>query len=160
MDPNTSKPIGLIAGAGDIPVYFAHKARERGKTVVSVSFTDEIGQALAPYVHKNFSISPVKAGKILKQFEQEHIRDILILGKVEKKMIFQPQMFDLGTIHRRRCLAKNLRGARARQGICTGFVTERRRRRQGTQYQDEGVLEWRIACVDGRRRIAATLEWS
>lgn len=95
MDPNTSKPIGLVAGAGDIPVYFARKAQEMGMTVVSVSFTDEIGKTLAPYVHKNFSISPVKGGKILKQFEAENIHDVIILGKVDKGMIFKPQMFDL-----------------------------------------------------------------
>jgi len=35
MDPNTSKPIGLIAGAGDVPIYFARKAQEMGLTVMA-----------------------------------------------------------------------------------------------------------------------------
>ncbi len=95
MSPKISKPIGLVAGAGDIPVYFARKAQEMGLTVVSVSFTDEIGEALAPFVHKNYSISPVKGGKILKQFEADNIHDVVILGKVDKGMIFKPQMFDM-----------------------------------------------------------------
>jgi len=95
MNHDTTQPIGLIAGAGDIPVYFARKAKERGIHLISVSFTEAIGETLAPYVEKNYCISPVKAGKIFKTFEDTHVRDVLILGKVDKEMIFRPQMFDM-----------------------------------------------------------------
>ncbi len=90
--------IGLIAGAGEIPVYFAKKAHEDGIRIVSVAFTDEIDARLKPFVEKNYSISLAKSGKILKTLEQENIKDILIIGKVEKKMIFKPQLFDLETL--------------------------------------------------------------
>jgi DUF1009 family protein len=97
---NTLAPqrIGLIAGAGEIPVYFAKKAHEDGVRIVSVSFTDEIDARLKPFVEKNYSISLAKSGKIFKTFEEENIKDILIIGKVEKKMIFKPQLFDLETL--------------------------------------------------------------
>ncbi|MEE9498093.1 MAG: UDP-2,3-diacylglucosamine diphosphatase LpxI [Nitrospinaceae bacterium] len=93
-----SQRIGLIAGAGEIPVYFAKKAQENGLRIVSVAFTDEMDARLKPFVEKNYSIGLVKSGKIFKTLEEEKIKDILIIGKVEKKMIFKPQMFDLETL--------------------------------------------------------------
>ena len=98
MNTQATERIGLIAGAGEIPVYFAKKAREAGLRVVSVAFTDEIAACLKPLVEKNYSISLVKIGKILKTLEEEGIKDILILGKVDKKMIFKPQLFDLDAL--------------------------------------------------------------
>ena len=98
MNTQATERIGLIAGAGEIPIYFAIKAREAGLRVVSVAFTDEIDARLKPLVEKNYSISLAKAGKIFKTLQEESIKDILILGKVEKKMIFKPQLFDLETL--------------------------------------------------------------
>ena len=98
MNNQATERIGLIAGAGEIPVYFAKKAREAGLRVVSVAFTDEIDARLKPLVEKNYSIGLAKSGKILKTLEEESIKDILILGKVDKKMIFKLQLFDLETV--------------------------------------------------------------
>ena len=98
MNTLAAQRIGLIAGAGEIPVYFAKKARENGLRVVSVAFTDEIDARLKPFVEKNYSIGLAKSGKILKTLEEENVKDILIIGKVEKKMIFKPQLFDMETL--------------------------------------------------------------
>jgi DUF1009 family protein len=98
MNTQAAQRIGLIAGAGEIPVYFARKAHENGLRIVSVAFTDEIDAQLKPFVEKNYSISLAKSGKILKTLEEEKIKDILIIGKVEKKMIFKPQLFDMETL--------------------------------------------------------------
>ncbi len=98
MNTLAAQRIGLIAGAGEIPVYFAKKARENGLRIVSVAFTDEIDARLKPFVEKNYSISLAKSGKIFKTLAEENIKDILIIGKVEKKMIFKPQLFDLETL--------------------------------------------------------------
>lgn len=85
----------MVAGAGEIPVYFASKAKECGIRIVSVSFTDEIGQHLAPYVEKNHSIGIGRTNKIFKTFKDEGVTDILMLGKVDKSIVFKPQLFDL-----------------------------------------------------------------
>ena len=98
MNTLAAQRIGLIAGAGEIPVYFAKKAKENGLRIVSVAFTDEIDARLKPFVEKNYSIGLAKSGKILKTLEEEKIKDVLIVGKVEKKMIFKPQLFDLETL--------------------------------------------------------------
>ena len=98
MNTLAAQRIGLIAGAGEIPVYFAKKAHENGLRIVSVAFTDEMDARLKPFVEKSYSISLAKSGKILKTLEEEKIKDILIVGKVEKKMIFKPQLFDMETL--------------------------------------------------------------
>jgi len=98
MTTLAAQRIGLIAGAGEIPVYFAKKAQKNGFRIVSVAFTDEIDARLKPFVEKNYSIGLAKSGKILKTLEEEKIKDILIIGKVEKKMIFKPQLFDMETL--------------------------------------------------------------
>ena len=82
----------------EIPVYFAKKAYEDGLRIVSVAFTDETDARLKPFVEKNYSIGLAKSGKIFKTLEEENIKDILIIGKVEKKMVFKPQLFDLETL--------------------------------------------------------------
>lgn len=98
MKTQAPQRIGLLAGAGEIPVYFARKAQQDGIRIVSVAFTDEIDARLKPFVEKNYSIGLAKSGKILKTLEKENIENILIIGKVEKKMIFKPQLFDLETL--------------------------------------------------------------
>ncbi|OGW16688.1 MAG: hypothetical protein A3K09_02305 [Nitrospinae bacterium RIFCSPLOWO2_12_FULL_47_7] len=90
--------IGLLAGAGDIPVYFARKASAEGIKLVSIAFSDEIASHLAPYAEKIYSIGVGQAGKIYKTLRKENITEIMIMGKVEKNLIFKLQMFDLKAI--------------------------------------------------------------
>lgn len=87
--------IGLIAGAGEVPVYFAEKAKARGIKIISISLTDEISTRLAPHVDKNFRINIGQPGKIFKAFKAEDVTGVVIMGKIEKSMIFRLQMVDL-----------------------------------------------------------------
>lgn len=66
--------------------------------VVGIAFTDEIEARLKPLVDTSYSLGISQRKKIFKTLHQENIKDILILGKVEKKMIFTPQLFDLDTL--------------------------------------------------------------
>ncbi len=94
MQP-THEKIGLIAGAGEIPIYFARKASQLGIKIISVGFTEEIQQGLTPFSQMSFAIGVGQAGKILDTFKKNNIKDLLILGKVEKSVIFKLQKFDL-----------------------------------------------------------------
>ncbi|GJL78605.1 MAG: hypothetical protein NPINA01_15940 [Nitrospinaceae bacterium] len=90
--------IGLIAGAGEIPIYFARKASKNGARLVSIGFTDDIQAQLAPFAEKSYSIGLGKTSKIISTLKEESIRDVLILGKVDKSVIFRLQMFDMRTL--------------------------------------------------------------
>lgn len=90
--------IGLLAGAGGIPVYFARKASANGIRLVSIAFSDEIDAGLKPYVEKHFSIGIGRMNKILRTLKQENIQDLLMLGKVEKSVVLKPQFFDTSVL--------------------------------------------------------------
>ncbi|MZH02564.1 MAG: DUF1009 domain-containing protein [Nitrospinae bacterium] len=92
---STREKIGLIAGSGEIPIYFARKASQLGIKIVSVGFSEEIQNGLAPYSEKSYSIGVGQAGKILATFKENGVEDLLILGKVDKGIVFKLQKFDL-----------------------------------------------------------------
>jgi len=92
---STSQRIGLLAGAGDIPVYFARRARENGVQLVSIAFSDAIDADLRPFVERHYSIGVGQSGKILDTLKKENVEGVLMLGKIEKKILFKPQLFDL-----------------------------------------------------------------
>ena len=93
-----SRRIGLLAGTGEVPVYFAERAAQSGIRIVSVSFSHEIHSKLEPLVEKAYSIGLGKTGKIFKTFKDENITDLVMLGKVDKKIIFKPSFFDLRAV--------------------------------------------------------------
>ncbi len=97
--------IGLIAGAGEVPVYFARKAQAHGLHVVSISLAEDIGQRLEPHVKKNFSINIGQPGKMQKALMAEGVDGLVIMGKVEKSMIFKVQMLDLQALKVMKSLA-------------------------------------------------------
>lgn len=98
MNPDGSRRIGLIAGVGGIPPYFAEKARASGIRLVSVGFTEEIAARLAPFSEKCHTIGLGRAARIIDTLKEEGISDLVILGKVDKRVIFRPQMFDLRSL--------------------------------------------------------------
>ena len=46
-------------------------------------------------MEKAYSIGIGKPGKIFKTFKDENVTDLVMLGKVDKKIIFRPSFFDL-----------------------------------------------------------------
>jgi len=86
--------IGLIAGAGEVPIYFARKASQLGIKLVSIGFSEEIQSNLAPFSQKCYAIGVGQPGKIFKTLQQENVKELLILGKVDKGIIFKLQKFD------------------------------------------------------------------
>ena len=92
---DSTKKIGLLAGAGEVPAHFAIRAAQKGICIVAVSFSDEIHSRLAPLVEKAYSIGIGKPGKIFKTFKNENVTNLVMLGKVDKKIIFSPSFFDL-----------------------------------------------------------------
>ncbi len=56
MNPVIDRRIGLLAGSGDIPVYFARRASQNGIRLISIGFSDAIQSHLAPFSEKSYSI--------------------------------------------------------------------------------------------------------
>lgn len=98
MTDNSEQCIGLIAGAGEVPILFARKAAQNGCKIVSISLSNEIAVRLKPYVHKNYSIGVGRVQKILKTLRSENVSRLILVGKVEKGMVFKLQLFDMKTL--------------------------------------------------------------
>ncbi|PIQ96901.1 MAG: hypothetical protein COV67_06915 [Nitrospinae bacterium CG11_big_fil_rev_8_21_14_0_20_56_8] len=95
MNQTGTRRIGLVAGSGEIPLYFVKKACEKGIRIISVSFTPEIAEQLSPFVETGYCIGIGRPNKMFKTMKEEQVKEIMILGKVDKKVIFQPSLFDL-----------------------------------------------------------------
>ena len=54
QESNDIKVIGLIAGAGSVPPFFAKKAAAMGLQVISIGLSSSIDKTLKPYVEKNY----------------------------------------------------------------------------------------------------------
>ncbi len=95
MSSHPPKKIGLIAGTGEIPIYFARKARQNGTQLISIGFSDEIEANLSPYSEKSFSFGVGQPSKILDALKKNDVEELLILGKVDKAIIYKLQLPDL-----------------------------------------------------------------
>jgi len=66
----THNRIGLIAGSGAVPIYFARKASQLGIKIISVGFSEEIQNGLAPFSEKSYFIGVGQAEKFLRPFNR------------------------------------------------------------------------------------------
>lgn len=81
-------PIGLVAGAGNIPLILAKAIKEQGHELVIVALknlaTDELKQFASAY--KNVYLG--KVGEILSFLKKNGVKELILTGKVPKKSIF------------------------------------------------------------------------
>jgi DUF1009 family protein len=82
-----SAPVGLLAGAGAFPVTFAQKARAAGIPVVCVGLTGHAAPELAGHVERFYWSWPARLGRMIRLFQREGVRQIVMAGKVHKANI-------------------------------------------------------------------------
>jgi len=86
--------IGLIAGNGNFPIAFARAAREKGMQVIAVAHEGETLPELAECVD---SITWIKVGqlsKLIRTFQDQGVRDVLMAGGIKKTRLFKGGMPD------------------------------------------------------------------
>lgn len=92
------KRLGIIAGNGDLPVILASEASSNGVGVVSIAFTENSAKLLRPFSTAVYQYGIGEVGKILKCLKNEGVMEVVMVGKVEKKLLFQNPKFDLKAI--------------------------------------------------------------
>lgn len=80
--------IGLLAGAGRLPVEFAGVARSMGFLVFAVSLVDEVEADLAACVARIEKISVGQLHAIIQFLKENEITKITMIGKVTKELMF------------------------------------------------------------------------
>ena len=86
--------IGLLAGSGHYPSYFARGARQCGFQVVAVAIEQEADASLADHVDEIHWSGVGFLEKILKTFRDAGVTDVVMTGKIHKAHLFTPVQLD------------------------------------------------------------------
>ncbi|HEY4534169.1 MAG TPA: UDP-2,3-diacylglucosamine diphosphatase LpxI [Fusobacterium sp.] len=80
--------IGIIAGNGKFPLYFMKEAKKQGYDLYPVGLFDSIEKEIKDMEHfQSFHIGHL--GEIVKHFSFYGVKNLILLGKVEKSILFQ-----------------------------------------------------------------------
>jgi DUF1009 family protein len=82
--------VGLLAGGGRFPIYFAEAARRQGIEVVCVAIKDHADAALKDLVDRFHWTGIARMGRMIRCFQKENIDCVVMAGKVEKSRMFTP----------------------------------------------------------------------
>ena len=82
------KTIGLLAGAGGLPVQFARAARGMGFTVIAIGLVSGVDSELNNIADKTYHISVGQLQQIITTLKNEGVKQVTMLGKVTKELMF------------------------------------------------------------------------
>lgn len=88
--PLPGRRVGLLAGAGRFPIAFAEEARAQGLQVVGVGVAGMAPPELAELCHLYFEIPLARIGKAIRLFKRTRVQRVVMAGKIEKTVLFQP----------------------------------------------------------------------
>ncbi len=92
--------LGMIAGAGDIPLLIARQARREDRPLPTIALSPQIAADLAPYCPILSQHGPGQLSKIIRTLRHYEVRRVVMVGKVEKRFLFQAPRLDLRTLRR------------------------------------------------------------
>lgn len=82
------KPIGLVAGSGELPLTFARNARDAGEEVVAVGFRGITSKRLQAEVASLSWVSIGQLGRMMKIFRTKNIGRIVMQGQVKLSSVY------------------------------------------------------------------------
>jgi DUF1009 family protein len=82
-----SIPIGLLAGSGRFPIYFAEKTRSLGIPVICVGIKHEAAPELMGLVHRFYWSGVARLGRMIRCFQREGVQRIIMAGKINKASV-------------------------------------------------------------------------
>jgi len=90
--------VGLIAGTGELPRIVAKQAAEDNLKVFAIALSKDSISSLQPVCNNVIHLGIGQTNKILKTLKNEKIKNVLMIGKVDKKVIFQTKIFDFRSL--------------------------------------------------------------
>ncbi len=82
--------IGLLAGAGRFPIAVARAARNQGYAVVGVGVLGMASEELRG-ICQMYATTPLgRVGRVIRLFKRARVDRVMMAGKVEKTVLFQP----------------------------------------------------------------------
>ena len=92
--------LGLLAGIGHLPVDVAQSAKKLGYKVVAIAVVPETDPELPENADVFYTINVGKVGKILQTLKQNGVKNVTMIGKVTKEVLYKSGVVvpDLTTI--------------------------------------------------------------
>lgn len=96
--------VGLLAGAGRFPMVFAETARKSGLKVFGMGVIGMADEKLPELCDYYSPVPLAKIGRAIRWFKRQKIEQVVMAGKIEKTVLFQPQRFwrlmpDMRAVH-------------------------------------------------------------
>ena len=85
---NKMERIGLLAGAGKLPLEFASVATSLGYEVYAIALLDETEEALKEVATNYAKISIGQLESLIRHLKENDIKTVTMLGKVTKELLF------------------------------------------------------------------------
>jgi DUF1009 family protein len=94
------KPVklGVIAGAGDLPVILIQEAKRMGRQAIVIGITRDAEERLNSLTPEFYQISVGQVKKIINTLVETDARELVIIGKVSKDILFKPMHLDAKAI--------------------------------------------------------------
>jgi len=94
-----SNVLGVIAGAGALPVILSQEARGAGKQVLVISITRDVDERLSSLPNSEFyQIGIGRVRKVIDTLVEKDAREVVIIGRVSKDLLFKPMHLDTKAI--------------------------------------------------------------
>ncbi|GIX03154.1 MAG: hypothetical protein KatS3mg113_0160 [Planctomycetaceae bacterium] len=82
--------LGLLAGAGRFPLYFAAAAKQQGYEVIGLGVEGMASSELAQHCYAFHLLPLARVGKAIRLFQRYRVTRAVMAGKIEKTVLFQP----------------------------------------------------------------------
>jgi UDP-2,3-diacylglucosamine hydrolase len=86
--------VGLVAGDGELPAILARAMLARGLDIVGIALGESGYRQLQPLVRRLYCFGAGQGNKIIEALQREGVRDIVLIGKVSKDVLFRRWRFD------------------------------------------------------------------
>jgi hypothetical protein len=89
MDGTYMETLGLLAGIGHLPVDVAQSAKKLGYKIVAIAVVADTDPELPENVDVFYTINVGKVGKILQTLKQHGVKNVTMIGKVTKEVLYK-----------------------------------------------------------------------
>jgi DUF1009 family protein len=86
--------VGLVAGEGELPAIVVRAMLARGLDIVAIALSDTMYAQLQPWVQRLHCFGAGQGNKIIEALKHEGVRDLVLIGKVSKDVLFRRWRFD------------------------------------------------------------------
>ncbi len=86
--------IGLIAGAGDLPLLLAQATLEQGRMPIVIQITQPASKQLESVASETYSFGIGQVQKITRTLLDSSVRELVIIGKIDTSILFRPFLVD------------------------------------------------------------------